>query len=184
MTQVNAHSFPDVYADLGVNINSLGCIMADCEPADTSFIPDDVLYYAKNPEHKYLQGRIERSHVTLRSGLLPGVRRWHVDRVLDGLYLPSTVTIDHVSRFTPSLPDEDPYEVIIGKVVSSSGVSAFNKRLGMLPNVNTFPNYEPHVTLAYVKGGWYDDNKVRLGLDDRFLTLKTIGLNYGDRIEE
>lgn len=169
----------DVYADLGIDTNELGYVMIDCEPADTSFIPDDTLYYAKNPAHKYLKGKPSVSHVTVSSGPMPGVKKWHVDRVLEGLTLPDYITLNGTKRFAPTALGEDPYEVIVGDV-SSPEVYEWHNRLLMLPNVQTFPDYVPHVTLAYTRAGTYDT----LDMPAELPRLKVVGINYGDSITE
>jgi 2'-5' RNA ligase len=46
-----------------------------------------------------------------------------------------------------------------------------------LPHINTFPDYRPHVTLAYVRKGWYDEHAD--SLRDKRPVFHTKGLDYG-----
>src|SRR5664279_5771365 len=66
MDQVSSQQFPQVYEDLGIDTNSLGCIMVDIEPIEVSSVidPED-LYF--DPEDTFAQGIISEDtpHVTL-----------------------------------------------------------------------------------------------------------------------
>lgn len=70
MDQVSSRNFPQVYEDLGIDTNTLGCIMLDVEPIEVSSVidPED-LYH--DPEDEFAQGVISEDspHVTLLYGL-------------------------------------------------------------------------------------------------------------------
>lgn len=193
--RLNARQFPKVYEDLGIDMNNLGCIMVDLDPLVV--IPkvhegEKDLYHHPDPEkYKYLRGSPaeEVAHVTLLYGMLGLGSEWneHVDYVLDGWELPS-VKIEEVSYFPSSIPGED-YSVIIGKVALTDQLLEGHHRLQMLPHIDTFPGYHPHITLAYVKNGpsdvdWAVDIKdkwvqtLNLHFQGREFPVK--GLNYGD----
>jgi hypothetical protein len=175
-----AHDFEDIYKDLGINLNTLGCIMLDVEGVDSSdLIEDEDLYYTKNKERFWINGRVGGSHVTLRYGLLPGVKRKHVDAVLSNLTLPTSIEVNEKLYTFPSPYRDDRYECIVAHVKSPE-VFAFNSELGLLPNVNTFTQYLPHVTVAYVREGWYNENVGRVLTKT---VLKVTGLNYGKEIK-
>ena len=58
------------------------------------------------------------------------------------------VQLDGVSIF------ENPeFDVVKLGVVLTPRIKEINKRLSELPNSNQFPEYKPHITLAYVKRG-------------------------------
>ena len=58
------------------------------------------------------------------------------------------VQIDGVSLF------ENPeFDVVKLGVIKTPKLEEVNKRLSELPNSNQFPEYKPHITLAYVKKG-------------------------------
>lgn len=195
MSRLNARQFPEVYEALGIDIGKLGCIMADLDPLDVvSKVHDgqrDLFYHPDFENHKYLRGAPaeEVAHVTLQYGLLEIGPVWkeHVDRVLDGWSL-DTVEIEDVSFFPSSLPDQD-YSVIIGKLKLTDQLLEGHHRLQMLPHVDTFPGYHPHITLAYIKNGpsgvdWADSaldkwvQTLNIHYQGRELPVK--GLNYGD----
>lgn len=174
-----AHDYEGVYKDLGINLNTLGCIMLDVEGIDsTTVIEDKDLYNTDNPERFWIRGRIDQSHITLRYGLLPSVQKKHVDAVLRELPIPDTIKVDEELQMFPSPYKDDAYECIVAYVTSPE-VFAFNNQLSLLPNVNTFTDYQPHVTVAYVREGWYNEHK---GAVLTQTTLSTIGLNYGKQI--
>lgn len=91
-------------------------------------------------------GREDTPHVTVRYGLLPEVKASDVARVLSGAG-PIRFHLGKISIF----PGEE-HDVL--KVdVSSDDLHRLHKKLGALPNVQTYPEYKPHATIAYVKPG-------------------------------
>ncbi|MGI6878823.1 2'-5' RNA ligase family protein [Microbacterium sp. gxy059] len=162
MMPESAHLFSDMHAALGIDLNELGCIMADVEPievtdyaADAGLDPDRDLYSLRGVDSSrwWIDGAVgeKGAHVTLLYGLLqPGpVWRGHVDRLLADVDL-STVTVDHVGMFDSPYPD-DPYKCIVAHLKLTPELLKAHARLSYLPHVNTFPEYRAHVTLAYVK---------------------------------
>lgn len=180
MEQVSSRQFPQVYEDLGIDTAELGCIMADTEPISVSEViaPED-LYYSDDEE--FTQGIVSESvpHVTLLYGLIssgPAMKK-HVDAVLDGWTLPD-VQIETVTAFGSS---DDPYACLVAQLVPSEALIAANARLRLLPHIDTFPEYVPHMTLAYVKN---DPEKVAeyvdtLGRRLSRMVVPIVGLNYG-----
>jgi hypothetical protein len=131
-----------------------------------------------DPEDAFAQGIISETtpHVTLLYGLIssgPAMRK-HVDVVLDGWELRS-VQITAVTSFEGN-PD---YTPLVAEV-STDGLDEANARLRLLPHIDTFPEYRPHVTLAYLKpgadvSGYVDTLNRRLAL----MQVKCTGINYG-----
>lgn len=190
-SKFSSHSFPKVYEDLGISISKLGCIMLDVEKLEVSDVIDsDHLYYASDKSHFWIDGIVSEKvpHVTLLYGLMRSGMEMqkHVDAVLELVeagdfpdYFPREVVIEEVSFFESNLPDE-PYYCLIAKV-SPLNLKEVNDRLRLLPHCNTFPDYEPHITLAYIK----KDETLRDGyvelLNTRFAgkTVEALALNYG-----
>lgn len=90
-----------------------------------------------------------------------------------------SVTLDTIDSF-PVAPDA-PSVPIVAKLWNSDLQDA-NKRLSLLPHVNTFTEYNPHVTIAYVKNDpdivqkWVKAlNQVIAGM-----RIASTGINYGD----
>lgn len=179
--EFKAHDYPEVYEFLGIDLKTLGCVMLKVEEPDTSFIADEDLYVSPDPAKFWIKGRASgNSHVTLRYGLLPSVRQEHVRRIMDDVNLPRELFVKNLEKFESPYEDE-PYECIVARVNSlNDELQEANSALGLLPNINTFSGYKPHVTLAYVRQGWWVDNwhladKAR----NSILPMRTKGLDLG-----
>lgn len=185
---LNANSFSDMYKEMGINIDKLGCIMADLEPIGSKedyLIDESALYKTKNPDHKWIKGWIasDTSHVTLLYGLMENGHTWkkYVDKVLSGWSLPS-VTIDHVGYFDSPYED-DPYYCIVAHLKITPALIEGNQRLQFLPHINTYPDFKAHATVCYIK----KDEKLRDQIIARLnganslkgKNLRVTGLNYG-----
>jgi len=177
MDQVSSRNFHDLYENLGIDTNKLGCIMLDVEPIEVSslFDPED-LYF--DPEDTFAQGIIseDKPHVTLLYGLISSglANRKNVDIVL-GDWMLDAVQIVKVSAFEGN-PD---YTPLVAEV-STQGLDEGNARLRLLPHIDTFPDYRPHITLAYLKpdadvAKYVDALTRRLAL----MQIKVTGINYG-----
>lgn len=184
--EFKAHDYPEIYEDLGIDLRTLGCVMLKAEQPDTSFIDDEDLYVSSDPAKFWIKGRAAgNSHVTLRYGLLSSVRQEHARRILDDVYLPRNLFVSSVEMFESPYSD-DPYECIVARV-DSAGKSGMlqeaNIALSLLPNVSTFSEYKPHITLAYVKKGWWWQNSSSTAeFIDSVGMLRTKGLDFGKMI--
>lgn len=182
--QISARDYPDLYKDIDIDTEDLGCIMLDLEPMEViSNLPEgseEDLF--ENP--KWEQGSLPAEtvpHVTLLYGLLENGNKWKnkVDLLLKDWKLDS-VKIDHVGFFdTP-----DSYAVIAHLEKTPELVDG-HERLTLLPHINTFSEYLPHMTLAYVKKEADVDKWVE-SLDKVYAgkTVKAAGINYGDPEED
>lgn len=186
--ELSGYDFEDVYKDLHISRLNLGCVMMDTEKLPEFTINEDLLYYSKNPEMKYVQGQVsDRSpHVTLLYGIQPGVKKWHVDRVLEGWELPE-VKVKYIDHFDPELPN-DPYYCVVAHLDVEDLIPA-HKRLSFLPHVNTYQDYKAHLTLAYIDKRAIDVDDFNGLKYDLFsllngVTLKPLGINYGSNIGE
>ena len=119
MDEFSSYNYKEMYQQLGLSIQRLGCIMADTEEIKVSHIVDDSwLYYAQNPDkYKYIDGVVSEKvpHATLLYGLIRSGTEMkdHVDTVLDGgRILPDMVEISEVSYFGSSMNDEQYYCII------------------------------------------------------------------------
>ncbi len=101
------------------------------------------------PEDLHEKGIEDEPHVTLRYGLHDTVTAADVAAVI-GSAKPPKLYLDKVSVFPGSETGKD-YDVL--KVdVRSPEMTGLNKKLGVLPNTQTFA-YHPHATIAYLKKG-------------------------------
>lgn len=183
---LSAHRYRAVYEALGVDLSTLGCIMVDTDPIPVSdIIPEDALYYAKDPEkYPHMKGIVSETvpHATLLFGLMnhgPEIKE-QVDKMLEGWSIDG-VTIDHVSYFEDPKPGEPQY-LLIAHLDVNSGLSEANSRLQMLPHINLSPpHYKPHISLAYIKHDPALRDRCIEALNARLAgkRINVRGLNYG-----
>lgn len=150
MNEVKATDYKEVYAQLGIDTGKLGCIMVDTEPLVISDIIKEEDYYYSD-EHKWVNGNVSEDvpHVTVLYGLLRSGKELerHVTTVLEGWVLPG-VRIQNVSFF---YGNNGEYITIIALIEVNNPLKEGHQRLSLLPHINTFGEYKPHITLAYVK---------------------------------
>jgi 2'-5' RNA ligase len=196
LSDISSRNFPGLYDGL-VNEDKLGCIMLNLQTFDVRpHVEDaDADLYATDEAHSGGAVAETEAHVTLLYGLLQNGNtiKDKVDKVLDGINIES-VTINDVGSFeveadAPSVP-------IVAYVSSNSSRGLYydgdNKlkqahdRLALLPHVNTFGDYVPHVTLAYVKNDPDIVQKWVKALGDKLrgMRIGATGINYGDLPEE
>jgi hypothetical protein len=189
VNQVASRDFDGLYDGLIIDQRAVtdddyrGCIMIDTEK-----IP--VAQYVKNADKdlfenpKWEQGPIPaetKPHATLLYGLLNNGNIWKdkVDLVLKDWKM-DTVRIEEVSYFDT----EDSYAVI-GLLEVTDELLDANQRLSLLPHLNTFSEYHPHITLAYVKKDADVDKWVKsLGKKYNGQIVSTKSINYGDLPED
>lgn len=178
--QIASRDFPDLYKGLDIDMDALGCIMVDVEKIPVAqYVKDaeDDLYHETKYDQDALVGEV-KPHVTLLFGLLENGNKWKdkVDTVLDGWKL-DTVTIDKVSYF-----DLGESYAVIGLVKATDEIVDGHERLTLLPHINTFSEYHPHITLAYIKKEADVDKWVKaLGKRYDGKKVATKGINYGDK---
>lgn len=155
--QLKSHDFMQVYKDLGINLNTLGCVMLDVVPLSNMYSIEAEgaavsLYYAKNKERFWIDGWVadKVAHVTLLYGLLQEAKNYepHIEKVLSGWSLPE-VEVDHIGYFDSPYPDE-PYYCIVAHIKVTPELLEGHQRLEFLPHINTFAGYKPHMTICYI----------------------------------
>lgn len=178
---------PNMEMPEGLTSSDLECVMLDVPPMNVreafgdDFNEDD-LFYGDIPELKYAQGAVgeTKAHVTLLFGIHPSpMYRRSVNAVLSG-WKPEDVFIDHVGFFPSTIEGQD-YNVIVGHVSPLPNLLEGRARLEVMEHTDRFPEYKPHITLAYVKGS-ADLEKWVTRMDAEFgnRTYEVLGLNYGD----
>jgi len=186
---ITMYDFPQIYERLGMALGDFGCIMLDVEPLPVLDILEkskDWFYFSTNPKLKYVKGPVgsTEAHCTLLYGLTPdknaGVKqRDSVDELLYGLDL-SEVQIDHVDSFPPQF--NEPYSCVVAKLKTNSALGEANRRLRFLPHIDSFLEYRPHVTLAYVNQADTEETIKKLNDELEGLKIPAKGINYGGPI--
>lgn len=184
MTDVNANQFPELYAQMDINVNKLGVVMLDTVPIDVrSFVPESFaedLHWTSQPERHWIRGDVasKSAHVTLLYGLLQlkGYRDF-ARKVLEG-WKPEPVEIQKLGVFHSPFSDE-PYSCIVAHVKPTANLLEGHARLELLPHINTFTVYRPHLTLAYIEAGREKDWLRELGNSLMGLKFPIANLNYG-----
>lgn len=179
MNEIKSTDYPEVYIDLGIDTGKLGCIMLDLEPIVISDIVNEDDYFYSD-EQEFVQGNVSENvpHCTLLYGLMrSGLElKKHVDAVLMQWTIP-TVKIDNVSFFYGK---DNTYITVIALLDISPELTEANARLRLLPHIDTFGQYRPHMTLAYLKteSNWQSTveqlNKKYAGK-----SIKSVAINYG-----
>lgn len=160
---MKAHDFADVYKALGINLNTLGCVMLDLEPLSvgtwlaqdgaTSYQQMLPLHKSPNPERFWIDGWVASAvpHITLLYGLLNPAKNYepHIREVLTGWKL-EEVEIEDIGFFESPYADEK-YWCIVAHIKKTPELIEGNDRLQFLPHINTFPGYKPHMTLCYLE---------------------------------
>jgi phage portal protein BeeE/2'-5' RNA ligase len=179
--QISSRDYEDIYEDLNVDPASLGCIMLDVKKIDImKVVPDssdDLVDVTDRHDHTMGAVAEQEPHVTLLYGLLENGNVWKdkVDKLLDGWSI-KTVKVTEVGYF--NLPDS---YAIVAHIENTTDLQDGHDRLTLLPHINTFSEYRPHMTLAYIKKE-ADLGKWLTALNEKYAgtELKAQGINYGD----
>lgn len=102
-------------------------------------------------------------HVTLRYGIFPTVERSDIEEILSD-YSPH-VELEIRRDLRPFLTlgrSTDPFETIAVPLVTTPWLQAIHTELGCLPNISTFPEFTPHITIGMFKRGFWADLDLRL----------------------
>lgn len=149
---------PNVPMPEGMSVTDLECVMLDIPPLDVreAFGPDlkeKHFFYGKVPELKFAQGPVAEkgAHVTLLFGIHPSPTYTEdVLAALDG-WVPEALFVRKASYFPSTVEGQD-YKCIVLEVAPSANLFVARKRLEQLTYTTEFPEYRPHITLAYIKG--------------------------------
>lgn len=191
MNEIKAHDHKEIYEMLGYNLSKLGCLMLDTEPIKTDYyqiMQDGVTAYfpeykAKNKERFWIDGYVadKTPHLTLFYGFLQEAKCYqkHIDILLKDTNI-KKIKIEDISFFESPYEDE-PYFCIVAKVEKTPELLKAHNKMTLLPNIQTFPDYKPHITIAYIikDEAIRDDFIKHLKKDLIGKELQVTGLNYG-----
>lgn len=190
--KVNSHDYADLYQILGIDLSALGCVMLGIRPLPVREALgeelSEALYTSPDPKKFWIKGPVaqEGGHVTLLYGILKSMWPFvgyeedyfqHIDRILADWRQPITVQFEDVLAWPD--PAGGPSTTLVASVHVDPLLLEAHQRLSLLPHVDTFLDYHPHVTLAYVRNeaatAAYD------ALRERFAgyEVRTTDLDYG-----
>lgn len=181
--QLNSEQYKNIYPELGISLDELGCLMLDVRMEIVPKIDSSYLYQAKDEKKFWIKGLVAEKtpHITLLYGFLKPAYEYkkQIETVLKGWDIGS-VQISSIGYF-PSPYLEEPYSCIVAHLKVTQELMEGHQRCQLLPHVDTYPEFKPHITIAYVK----DDSDIRtevINTCHKQLTgynLQVIGLNYG-----
>lgn len=200
MKEIKAHDYKEIYEMLGFNLSKLGCLMLDTEPIKLpnhiiqdwetgagvnfdTFFKELFMYKSDNKDRFWIDGYVsdKTPHLTLFYGFLQEAKCYkkHIEILLENSKI-NTVKIEDVSFFESPYEDE-PYYCIVAKVEKTPELLEAHNKMTLLPNIQTFPEYKPHITIAYIKK---DETARDIFIEDmrKYLVgkeLKITGLNFG-----
>lgn len=186
MVELTSYRFTDVYSDLGIDVSKLGSVVLQCANIPvTSSIPKSKkkiqrqLYFSKSPNHSWVNGAVgeTEAHVTLLYGLLAKTYQPYIESVLADWEAPLFVEIESIGYFD-SVSAGEPYSCIVAHVAPTPELLEARARLAFLPHINTFTEYHPHVTLAFVRNQ-YRDKWIAALRDNLPPILSVTGIDYG-----
>lgn len=155
----NIHEYEGLMGRLELNVNTLGCVMLPVEPFDIfgegrdALLDTKDLYASNDPTKSWVQGDVSKNaHITLLYGLITPayLQKENVDEVLATWDRPEFLAPESITFFPSSDKNEPDYAAIV-VTVEDQHLDEAHARLSYLPHVNTFPDYRPHLTLAYVR---------------------------------
>jgi 2'-5' RNA ligase len=118
-------------------------------------IPEEALASEKDEDGEEKKGRspIDEAHVTLLYGIHEDVPDEDVEAIIDTIS-DVEVTLRKISTF-----DND--EHVLKFDVEGEKLHTGNSKLSELPHTTNFPDYHPHLTIAYIKKGELTDDMTK-----------------------
>lgn len=166
MTQVSGNQFvgrEEVLEHLGVDIKRLGFVGLTFDPLPVRekfsrqtngvlVIEEDYVYAPEGDWRTWVHGPVaeQSAHVTVKYGLLSPA--WSMKGAINSLIgWPREVQVEVVGIevFDSPFPDL-PYGCVVA-ILGGDALLEMNAALGVLPHVDSFVEYKPHLTLAYMR---------------------------------
>jgi 2'-5' RNA ligase/DNA polymerase III epsilon subunit-like protein len=131
-----------------INGYDYGCVMIDVPVQNwyeiISWIDSEDLYEVEGENY----GVQERPHLTLLYGLHKEVTPDMVKSIFDNFDGNIEVEVDGIDIF-----ENEKFDVVKFNIKPTESLIELNSKLSELPNSNEYPDYKPHITIAYVKSG-------------------------------
>jgi 2'-5' RNA ligase len=154
----------DLLARAGVDIKTLGYVGLTFSPLDVrrilgsgyasgvAIVEEDYVYAPEGDYRDWVRGPVgeQKAHVTAKYGLLtPAHQQREVVNELIGWPRDVQVEITDIEVF-PSPYEDLRYGCLVARL-GGDELLEMNAALSTLPHVDSFTEYKPHVTLAYLK---------------------------------
>ena len=125
-----------------------GCVMVEVPVSNwneiTSYIDPEDVYTGGDDTHSIQ----ENPHLTLLYGLHKEVTPEMVKSVFEGFTKDINIEVDGIGVF-----ENKDYDVVKFNVNPDGALQELHDKLSEFPNSNSFPDYKPHITIAYVNKG-------------------------------
>ena len=131
-------------------------------------IPSSILY--TDPEDP-TYGYDNEPHVTLKYGFEPDLDRNTIAEILKGTK-PFNVVLTSLNQF-----QNEKYDVVKFEVQKCPILTELRRRCDGYPNTDSYPDYKPHMTLAYVKKGTFPHIRENLNIALPITRFKYSGPN-------
>lgn len=133
-----------------INSHKFGCVMIEVpimnwNKITSSIEADDVYNESLDGESHGIQ---DNPHVTILYGLHDNVSEEQVKSVFDEYSGELNVKINGIDIF-----ENKDFDVVKFDVSPDGALQHLHDELSKFPNSNQYPNYKPHITIAYVKSG-------------------------------
>lgn len=182
----------DMLASIGVDVKTLGFVGLTFDPLDVReqldkqswgvrITESDYVYAPEGDFRHWVRGPVAEhsAHVTAKYGLLtPAHQQKEIVNDLIGWPREVSVEVVGVEVFPSPYPDL-PYGCLVARL-GGEELDAMNASLSVLPHVDSFSEYKPHLTLAYLQpevatyAGIPEAHSWLLGK-----TLRVTGIDYG-----
>lgn len=150
----NAHEFEGLYDDL-FDFTKAGYAMINLSSpyhTEPTGIVKELQYVSTDPDKYWMKGLATKWHVTARGPLDPKVRIKHCAQVIGATSVPDRLLLGDYEVF-PSPYEDEKYECIVLRI-DDQELYDINTQLAVLPGVQTYLPYKPHMTLGYFKSGY------------------------------